>query len=120
MNGRVAFRYSVLFFPICFGLWYVGVTDKGFLVTSSVVNAWLTREAWKFWRLDGQKGSARGLFWAGVWQLPAVMVLALVHKKGLWEGIWRSVMGQPEPIEEWEEDEVDGPELESAKRIQIP
>ncbi|KAF8417892.1 UbiA prenyltransferase family-domain-containing protein [Terfezia claveryi] len=63
LNGRVALRYSILCFPICVGLWWVGVTDRGFLVTSSVVNAWLVREAWRFWRL----------FWASVWHLPGVL-----------------------------------------------
>lgn len=89
MNGRVALRYSVLMFPICVGLWYFQITDGGFLVTSSVVNAWMVKEAWRFWRREGYKGSARGLFWASVLHLPVVMVLAMVHKKGLWEGIWK-------------------------------
>lgn len=87
MNGRVALRYSVLMFPICFGLYWYQITDAGFLVTSSVVNAWMVREAWKFWRREGYKGSARGLFWASVWHLPVVLVLAMIHKKGLWEGL---------------------------------
>jgi len=93
MNGRVAFRYAVLCFPICIGLWWFQITDQGFLLTSSVVNAWMVREAWRFWRREGNKGSARGLFWASVWHLPVVMVLAMVHKKGLWEGIWGRLNG---------------------------
>lgn len=105
MNGRVAFRYSLLLFPICIGLWWVGVTDKGFLVTSSVVNAWVVREAWKFWRREGHKGSARGLFWASVWHLPVVMVLAMAHKKGLWDGIWKRVMGEESGEDIWLEEE---------------
>ena len=103
MNGRVALRYSFVFFPICAGLWWVGVVDQGFLVTSSVVNCWLVREAWRFWRLEGQKGSARGLFWAGVWQLPVVMVLAMAHKKGFWARVWRGIVGDPEE----DDDELD-------------
>ncbi|KAA6410417.1 MAG: mitochondria protoheme IX farnesyltransferase [Lasallia pustulata] len=108
MNGRVALRYSLLLFPICIGMWWVGVTDQGFLVTSSVVNAWVVREAWKFWRREGNKGSARGLFWASVWHLPVVMVLAMGHKKGLWEGIWKRVVGEEQGEETWleEEDEL--------------
>ena len=96
MNGRVALRYALLFFPICAGLTYVGVTDRGFVVTSSVVNAWIVREAYRFWKLEGQKGSARGLFWAGVWQLPVLMVLAMVHKNGLWHDLWQRIMGEGE------------------------
>ncbi|MCJ1477983.1 Protoheme IX farnesyltransferase, mitochondrial [Lambiella insularis] len=94
MNGRVALRYSLLFFPICFGLTWYGVTDQGFLVTSSAINMWMVKAAWKFWRQSGHRGSARGLFYASVWHLPVVMGLAMVHKKGLWEGMWRSVFGE--------------------------
>ncbi|KAI9762782.1 MAG: Protoheme IX farnesyltransferase, mitochondrial [Chaenotheca gracillima] len=106
MNGRVALRYSILLFPICAGLTWAGVTDRGFLVTSSVVNAWMLREAWRFWKMEGQKGSARGLFWASVWHLPVVMVLAMAHKKGLWEGVWRSITGQTEDGEDalWDDE----------------
>ncbi|KAF8476933.1 UbiA prenyltransferase family-domain-containing protein [Kalaharituber pfeilii] len=95
MNARVALRYSILCFPICFGLTAVGVTDKGFLITSSVVNAWLVREAWRFW-------NARGLFWASVWHLPGVMVLAMVHKEGLWRRIYTAVWGtRDDEDDEW-------------------
>ena len=101
MNGRVALRYAVLCFPICVGLWWFQITDQGFLVTSSVVNAWMVKEAWTFWRQEGHKGSARGLFWASVWHLPVVMVLAMVHKKGLWEGIWNQLSGDSDDDEEY-------------------
>jgi protoheme IX farnesyltransferase len=93
-NGRVALRYAVLMFPVCFGLAYVGVTNWGFVVTSSAVNGWMVYKAVQFWREQGHKGTARGLFWASVWHLPIVMVLAMAQKKGLWERIWRAVMGQ--------------------------
>lgn len=93
MNGRVALRYAVLLFPICAGLWWFEITDQGFLITSSIVNTWIVREAWRFWRREGQRGSARGLFWASIWHLPVIMVLAMVHKKGLWEGIWQRAGG---------------------------
>ncbi len=111
MNGRVALRYAVLCFPICFGLWWFEITDQGFLVTSSVVNAWMVKEAWSFWRKEGYKGSARGLFWASVWHLPVVMVLAMVHKKGLWEGIWKRITG----VEGEDDDFMDGEALHVTK-----
>ena len=119
MNGRVAFRYSILFFPICGALYYVGVTDKGFLVTSSVANTWMAREAWRFWRLTGSGGSARGLFWASVWHLPVVMVLAMVHKKGLWERIWRSAVGDADEADGFEEidEEHDADEVVTANAV---
>ena len=82
MASRVSLRYSLAMFPICAGLSYFHVVDNAFMATSSVVNAWMLREAFKFWRLQGERGSARALFWASVWQLPIVLVLAMVHKKG--------------------------------------
>ena len=111
MNARVALRYSLLFFPICAGLTYCGVTDRGFLITSSVVNVWLVREAYRFWKLQGEKGTAKRLFWAGVWQLPVVMVLAMGHKKGLWDGVLEKVFGQVD-----EDDAGDEMERRGARR----
>ena len=105
MNGRVALKYAILCFPICAGLWWFQITDQGFLVTSSIVNAWMVKEAWRFWRKEGYGGSARGLFWASVWHLPVVMVLAMVHKKGLWEGIWKRLNGECEDEDRWLNDE---------------
>lgn len=106
-NARIALRYSFWFFPICAGLWYVGVTDQGFLVTSTAINAWALREAWRFWKHQGHKGSARALFWAGVWQLPGLLVLAMAHKKGLWERVWRWAQGHDDlddmDLDEWEQ-----------------
>jgi heme o synthase len=106
-NGRVALRYSLLFFPICVALCYTGVTEWSFAVASAPVNAWLVREAYRFWKYEGLKGSARGLFWASVWHLPVVMVLAMVEKKGMWGRIWRAVVGVPEldDEDEWIEDD---------------
>ncbi|CZR66619.1 related to protoheme IX farnesyltransferase, mitochondrial precursor [Phialocephala subalpina] len=108
-NGRVALRYSILFFPICIGLCYYGVTEWTFAATSLPVNIWLVKEAVRFWKLEGHKGSARGLFWASVWHLPVVMILAMVEKKGMWQRVWRAAMGEPDLDEEdWlEEDEED-------------
>jgi len=105
MNARVALRYSLLFFPLCFGLWWVGVTDVGFLVDSSVVNAWLVREAWRFYRRGGEAGRARKLFWASVWHLPLLLVFAMAHKARLWQGVWDKVVGIGREDEDEDEDE---------------
>ncbi|PSN69846.1 mitochondria protoheme IX farnesyltransferase [Corynespora cassiicola Philippines] len=94
-NGRVALRYSILMFPVCIGLSYCGVTDWSFVVTSSVVNGWMTVKAVQFWREQGHKGTARGLFWASVWHLPIVLVLAMAQKKGLAERVRRIIFGYP-------------------------
>ncbi|PYH47358.1 protoheme IX farnesyltransferase [Aspergillus saccharolyticus JOP 1030-1] len=104
MNARVALRYSVLMFPISIGLWWVGVVGHGFLVSSSLANAWLVKEAYRFWKFQGGQGSARGLFWASIWQLPVLLVGGLVTKKGLWDGVWRQAFGQPEDPEDDEAD----------------
>ena len=48
----------------------------------------MTREAVSFWRKQGAGGSARGLFWASVWQLPLVLVGALVCKSRIWDGLF--------------------------------
>ena len=63
----------------------------------------MIKEAYRFWKYEGLKGSARGLFWASVWHLPAVMVLAMLEKKGMWQRVWRAVMGEGDvEEEEWE------------------
>lgn len=112
-NGLIALRYSLVMVPICAGLCYAGVTGWGFFATSSVVNGWLIREAWRFWRQNGGKGSARGLFWASVWQLPLILVLAMMHKSGLWERFFMGGFEDDEEMleyvrEEPHEEEVEG------------
>jgi len=108
-NARVAVRYSVVMFPVCYGLWYVGVVGPAFLPLSTGVNAWMAWEAARFWRDGGGKGSARRLFWASVWHLPVLLVGAMVLKTGLWERVWRGVRGEVEGLEGddegWEEEE---------------
>lgn len=104
-NARVALRYSIFFIPLCVSLCAAGVTEWSFAATSFPINAWLVWEAVRFWQFEGNKGSARGLFWASVWHLPGVMILALLHKKGMWSRAWTSVFGEEEG--EWEAEELD-------------
>lgn len=115
-NARVALRYSLAMFPICAGLYWAGIVNPGFLVLSTACNAWMTKEAIRFWRKQGAAGSARGLFWASVWQLPLVLVGALVCKTGIWDGFFQT----KEPVsiyDETEEDELrDGQTLGMALR----
>lgn len=104
-NARVALRYSLVFIPLCLGLCAAGITEWSFAVTSLPINLWLVREAVRFYKFEGHKGSARGLFWASVWHLPGVMILMLLHKKGLWARAWTSVFGEEEGV--WEEEELE-------------
>lgn len=87
-NARVALRYSLAMFPICAGLYWAGIVNQGFLAISTVCNVWMIREAVRFWTKQGAGGSARGLFWASVWQLPLVLVGALVCKSRIWDGLF--------------------------------
>ncbi|KAH7324320.1 UbiA prenyltransferase family-domain-containing protein [Stachybotrys elegans] len=103
-NARVALRYSLVFIPLCVGLSAAGVTDWYFALTSLPINVWIIRESIRFYKHEGHKGSARGLFWASVWHLPVVMILALVHKKDMWSRAWKSVFGSSEEGE-WEDDD---------------
>lgn len=89
-NARVALRYSVAMFPLCFGLYYYNIVNPGFLVVSTGCNLWMLKEAVRFYKYQGAQGSARGLFWASVWQLPLVLVGALVCKSGIWNGFFGS------------------------------
>lgn len=84
-NARVALRYSLAMFPICAGLYAAGYVNVGFLVVSTACNVWMTREAMRFWKKAGTSNSARPLFWASVWQLPLVLIGALVFKEGVWQ-----------------------------------
>ena len=103
-NARVALRYSLAMFPICGLMYWSGYVNPGFLAISTVCNVWMTREAIRFWKNQGAGGSARGLFWASVWQLPLVLVGALVCKTGIWDGFFRS----DESVSIYDEDVVVG------------
>lgn len=114
-NARVALRYSLAMFPICAGLYGVGVVNEGFLAISTVCNVWMTKEAIRFYRKQGAGGSARGLFWASVWQLPLVLVGALVCKKGIWDGFFgNDATSEYDDSAEYAEFEDSGLGMESA------
>lgn len=101
LNARVSLRYSLLMFPICFGLSYFDITDWVFQVDSAILNSWLALLAYKFWYQQTKNYSsklaptteginmanihARKLFWGSVWHLPGVLILAMLHKKDQWD-----------------------------------
>lgn len=99
LNARVALRYSILMFPICFAMSYFNVTDWYFVFDSAILNSWLTYGAYLFWKEQRNvtkpvtssgagSSSARILFWGSVWHLPGVLVLAMLHKKGQWDWLF--------------------------------
>ncbi|KAH3661554.1 hypothetical protein OGAPHI_006402 [Ogataea philodendri] len=110
LNARVALRYSLFMFPICYGLCYYNVTDPFFMFDSSILNGWMAYMSFKFWwqqRINhsskviaagGPSNEAIALanqyakktFWSSIWQLPVVLVLAMLHKKGQWDRSFHS------------------------------
>ncbi|OAA73679.1 protoheme IX farnesyltransferase [Cordyceps fumosorosea ARSEF 2679] len=117
-NARVALRYSLVFAPLCVALCAAGVTEWSFAATSLPVNVWLAREALRFWRHGGHAGSARGLFWASVWHLPAVLILAMLQKRDLWSRAWRGLFGDAADEEGlWEEQELEEMAGMTAERV---
>jgi heme o synthase len=90
LNARVALRYAIACVPLCWGLVACGLVDPWYLIDSTIVNGWAVWKAWKFWREGGERGSARGLFFASLIQLPAVLILAMLHKEGLWDWLWET------------------------------
>ena len=110
LNARVAFRYSLLMFPICFSFIYFGVCDKYFAFDSSILNGYLTYGSFMFWWQQHKNYSkgvlasggptkeaiakaniyARKTFWGSIWQLPVVLALMMLHKKGQWDRFFSS------------------------------
>lgn len=104
LNARVALRYSLLMFPFCFGLSYFGITDWVFQFDSAIMNSWLAFLAFKFWKQQKKNyrtnykptaedialssAHAKKLFWGSVWQLPVILILAMLHKKGQWDRLF--------------------------------
>lgn len=108
LNARVCLRYSLLMFPLCFALVYYNVTDPYYIIDSSLANLWLSYWCFKFYwqqRYNYSKGVindkikfnngmklanmfARKTMLASVLQLPAVFILAILHKKGRWDWLF--------------------------------
>lgn len=108
LNARVALRYSLLMLPLCFGLSYFNITDWYYQIDSGLVNAWLCLWSFKFYmqqrlnysskikndRVKFNEGLAtanvyaRKAFFASVLHLPAVLILAILHKKNRWDWLF--------------------------------
>ena len=98
LNTRVALRYSIACIPLCWGLVACGLVDPWYIVDSTIVNGWVCWRAYKFWKYGGEGGSARGLFFACLIQLPAVLILAMLHKDGLWDWLWKEELEEENEI----------------------
>lgn len=108
LNARVSLRYSLLMFPLCFGLSYFNITDWYYQVDSAMCNGWMAYWAFQFYWQQRKNYSkevhsnaqafnkglavanvyARKAFFASVLHLPAVLLLAILHKKGNWDWIF--------------------------------
>jgi len=96
-NALVALRHALLLFPICSVLIpLAGLTTWTFALTSLVPNVIWTHATWKFWRVGGEK-EARLAWRHGLWWLPVILALMMVHKQGM---NWTQRLGLREADEE--------------------
>lgn len=76
---QVALRYSAAMIPISLMASYCGMCDWWLALDSTVINGFLTYRAWQFYK-DANDQTARKLFMASIWHLPALLILYMVHK----------------------------------------
>lgn len=108
LNARVALRYSLLMFPICLAFSYFNITDWYYQIDSGIINAWMSFWAFKFYWQQKKNNTkdilndttrlnkglaianvyARKTFLISVLHLPAVLILAILHKKGRWDWLF--------------------------------
>lgn len=77
---RVALRYSLLLFPLCWSLSVFDVTSLYFAADSTIANAALLWRTYQFHRKPNEK-TARNAFFISLFHLPALITLLLLHKK---------------------------------------
>ncbi|KAF8518195.1 UbiA prenyltransferase family-domain-containing protein [Gautieria morchelliformis] len=83
LNALVSLRHSVALIGICSVLIPLsGLTTWAFAMTSLIPNTFLSRAAWKFWRIGTEK-EAKALFHTSLWYLPVVLALMMFHKQGM-------------------------------------
>ncbi len=79
LSKRVAFRHTVLLFPICLAAPLSGLTMWFFALDSSILNTYFAYLGYKFYR-DGDSKSARNLFRFSLLYLPLVVALMICSK----------------------------------------
>ncbi|KAK4056371.1 Protoheme IX farnesyltransferase, mitochondrial [Microbotryomycetes sp. JL221] len=82
-NSLVALRYSIAMVPLCLAFPWLGLTNMVFAWLSLVPNGLMTVAAWRFWKQRNDR-TAKVLFWVSLVQLPVVLIMAMLCKKGLW------------------------------------
>lgn len=98
LTRRVSLRYALLLPLLCIGLVETSLVHWSFLLTSAPVNYLILRDSIRFYYSYSTK-EARKLFWVSVVWLPAVLTLAMVHKTGIWEGLFAHFRQQEEYLE---------------------
>lgn len=101
LNARVALRYSLLLFPICAIFPAAGLTSWAFFGLSAIPNAVMSWASVDFWKATkkslqqagmpaaeeakkAQAKSARTLFFISLVHLPALLVMMMACKTGIW------------------------------------
>lgn len=107
-NALVSLRYTLALLPLSFLFPPLGLTNVWFPWLSLAPNGLLAITAWRFWKKREER-RAKELFWASLVQLPVVLILAMVCKKGLWGG--------SDEEEDEEEDELN--ELKETEMVKI-
>ncbi|NP_001153944.1 heme A:farnesyltransferase [Acyrthosiphon pisum] len=82
---RTALRYTIGVFGLCCAAPFCELTNIYFSIAVSPLNAYFVYLAWKFHQNSDSKTS-RNLFRFSLIHLPALMILLLVNKHGLWSG----------------------------------
>lgn len=85
LNQRVALRYALLLLPLCSAALPLTHTvhPAAYAVLSAAPNLAFIWHAARFWRAPAES-TARRCFWASLFHLPAVMLLAMACKADLW------------------------------------
>lgn len=91
LNKRTSLRYALALLPIC-SVWlpWTGVVHWSYAVLSAPINISLIYAAYEFWGKGGEK-QARFCFWASLIHLPAILLLAMICKADVVEGLVRLV-----------------------------
>lgn len=82
-TGLHTFLSSLWLFPLCAAASAYGVTDPWFFATSSIVNGWLSYDAWRFYKSDSSKAddTARKVFRTSLYHLPLLLALLVLHRR---------------------------------------